>query len=137
MKARKKADSQKLDAVNAALVSVEAGLVSLEQDMDVWRNDIATATAAIDHLSELASAAEKDAVEFAPTIKELESGLATEMSVIDSAFKGNKAKYAAKALPGASSIEDREERVGFLNRLLFLDPKSKVVQKRLEAAIKG
>jgi chromosome segregation ATPase len=133
MKKRKKADNQRLDAINAELEELGKSLASMERDIDVWRSNARTATAAVSQLNGFVSTAKKDAAKFAPEIEKMESDLAAERNTIDSAFKGNKAKYVAKSLPGASAVEDQNERARSLNRLLFLDPKSAAVKKQIAA----
>jgi hypothetical protein len=127
MPKRKKAD-------NKLLADVEADLASLANDMAVWENNLKTAPAVLNQLNRYIDTAKKDSVKFAQEIKDMESDLADERDVIDSKFKGDKAKYVAAALPNAGAMDTREK-VRFLNRLLFLDPDSAAVRKQLDAAL--
>jgi hypothetical protein len=136
MKKRKKADNQRLDAVNAELAALEPELASLERDTALWGNNHKMATALVGQLGGYVNDAKKGAAKFAPDIEKMESDLAAERGVIDSKFKGSKAKYVAATLPSANSMEDQKEKVRFLNRLLFLDPKNATVRKQRDAAIK-
>jgi hypothetical protein len=137
LKKRKKAEDQRLGAIKAELEPLEQALASMERDIAVWKSNHQTATEGLRQLNGFVGAAKKGAARFAPDLEKMESGLAEEKGVIDSKFKGNKAKYVAATLPSANSIEDQKEKVRFLNRLLFLDPKSGAVKKQLNAALKG
>jgi excinuclease UvrABC ATPase subunit len=127
MPKRKKAD-------NKLLEDIVADLDSLAKDMAVWENNLKTAPAVLSQLNRYIDTAKKDAAKFANEIKDLESDLANEADVVDSKFKGDKAKYAAAALPNAGPM-DPKDRVRFLNRLLFLDPNSAAARKQLDAAL--
>jgi hypothetical protein len=127
MPKRKKAD-------NKLLAEIEADLDSLAQEMAVWENNLKTAPAVLNQLNGYINTAKRDTVKLAQEIEDMEGDLAAERDVIESKFKGDKAKYVAAALPNASSM-DTKEKVRFLNRLLFLDPDSAAARKQLDAAL--
>jgi predicted RNase H-like nuclease (RuvC/YqgF family) len=137
LKKKKKADSQKLEAINAELATLESNLASMERDIALWKSNQQTANEGSRQLHGYVNAAKKGANVFAPDLKKMEGALADEKEAIDSKFKGNKAKYVSAKLPGAASIEDQKEKVRFLNRLLFLDPKNGAAKQQLNAALKG
>jgi hypothetical protein len=137
LKKKKKADNQRLDAINAELASLESNLASMEQDIALWKSNHQAAADRVRQLHGYVNAAKKGADVFAPDLKKMEGALADEKEAIDSKFKGNKVKYVGATLPGAASIEDKKEKVRFLNRLLFLDPKNGAAKKQLNAALKG
>jgi septal ring factor EnvC (AmiA/AmiB activator) len=134
MPKRKRAHNQRLAAIEADLAAIEADLAALAQDMAVWENNVKRAPATIDQLNGYIDTAKKDAAKFANDIKDMESDLAAEGDEIESKHGGSKAKYVAAVLRDASA-KDQKEKVRFLNRLLFLDPKNAAVKKQLDAAI--
>jgi hypothetical protein len=94
------------------------------------------APSVLDQLNGYINTAKRDAVKFTQDAKDMESDLASEKDIIDSKFKGDRAKYVAAALPNANAME-RREKVHYLNRLLFLDSGNAAVQKQLDAALGG
>jgi len=124
---RKKADNKKLAQAEREIAFVEERIAEFESELK-------KAPVAVGQLNGYIAAAKKDILKFNRDLGDLESDLAAEKEVIDSKFKGDKAKYVGVALGNADGMPQRD-RVIFLNRLLSLDPGNAAVKGKLDAAL--
>jgi hypothetical protein len=124
---------------NKKLAEDKATLDTFLKDIAVWQGNVNNGTAVLAQLNGIIDGAKKDTTKFAQDIADMQKDLDTESEEIASSkFGGDKAKYVASAIgnkENLANLKTQTEKVKYLNRLLFLDPRNATVQKELAAVL--
>jgi len=107
-------------------------------NIPVWEANLERAPVAIEQLNGMINTAKEDITKFSPAIKGLEEDLQAEKDLIASRFNGDIPRYVtsvAETKENLDSLQSQADKVKFLNRLLFLDPKNVAAQKQLDIAL--
>ncbi|MCL1908765.1 MAG: hypothetical protein FWG12_05290 [Holophagaceae bacterium] len=109
-----------------------------DENAPIWQANIERAPAMVEQLNLLVSATKEDTGKFAPAIAALEADVKSEGEMIETKFGGDKAKYVESVIDtkeNLTSLTTQEDKVKFLNRLLFLDPQNKEVKEQLDSIL--
>jgi len=127
---RNKAEEEKL-------TKLKESLALIEKNTAVWEENLKRAPAIIEQLNAMNNGAKEDTKRFEPAIAAMTNDLKAENELISSKFNGDKVKYVTSVAGTKDNFENlnQADKVKFLNRLLFLDPKNAVAQKQLDIAL--
>jgi tetratricopeptide (TPR) repeat protein len=116
------------------LDAIKENMLGLEYEASVCKENISKGPIAIAQMNDALEKEKENAAMFAPVIAGLEETLKSENEMISANFGGDKAKYVASVVDTKENLEvltSRDDKIKFLNRLLFLDSNNKTVQQQL------
>jgi len=136
LEAKKKRSSEEKKQLQA----LKDNTLGLEYEANVCKDNISKGPAAIAQMSGALEKEKEDSARFAPVIVGLEEALASEKEMIASNFGGDKVKYVASVIDNKENLTSqptRDDKIKFLNRLLFLDPSNSTVKQQLALLVGG
>ncbi|MDR0498206.1 MAG: hypothetical protein LBH03_00535 [Holophagales bacterium] len=123
----------------------------IEKNMAVWEENLKKGPDSIEKLTGMLSSAKEDTKRFESMISSLANDLQVENETIndeskgkEAKYKGNKSKYVTDAANSDANYyidkdktvpKSQPDKIMFLNRLLFLDPKNTVAKHKLDVVL--
>jgi hypothetical protein len=125
-----------IEDANAELMrqhDISQRLAFLKSNEVTYKQNIETSSKVMAPLERPINDLESRTHEFDGSIEQWEKYLKEETEIISTRYKGDKVKYAAGLLVGASpKPENMKETLMTLHRAAFLDPKNAAIQKRID-----
>jgi len=109
--------------------------LGIEYEANTCKENIAKGPSAIEQIKQTIKNEKEASGRFALAIGGIEETMENEKEMVSSSFGGDKAKYVASVIDtkeNLDSLPTRDDKIKFLNRLLFLDPNNKTVQQQLD-----
>jgi tetratricopeptide (TPR) repeat protein len=120
------------------LEQLRGSAADLDLEASICKENITRGPLAIDQMKNALQMEVDEVARFASIISDLEASINNEKELISTNFGGDKAKYVDSVINTKENLENQktpQDKIGFLNRLLWLDPNSADVQKQLAAVI--
>jgi len=117
------------------LARIKEGEPFLKENVPIWQANLERAPAIVEQLGQIISRTKADITKFAPVVAALEEDIRTEAEMIETRFSGDKTKYVESVIgteENISNLAGREDKIKFLNRLMFLDPQNTMVREQLD-----
>jgi hypothetical protein len=139
-KSELEAKKRRTSAEKKQLDILKENTLSLEYEATVCKDNISKGPAAIAQMNAALEKEKEDSARFSPVISGLEEDIESEREIISREFNGDKAKYVESVIATPENLggmRTKDDKIKFLNRLLFLDPNNKTVQQHLALLIGG